>query len=216
MANIYLYLLIFFIIVSLILFFCIYALWNSFKDDAIDAEVSRQNAHRYYLNVIRREFATQITSKDRMLFMELERKAEAIERKITKMNNTKFDIEIARMRDKYPQIMDFDFIGENYGEYLPYFDYRSSGLFWEYWDDSKENLEDCWSQHEHSRNIVRANYLDIVKYSAMIVRWVETIYLPSDSKYLGDASTGTNHEKMIEIWKEEHGEKMWKKAKLKS
>ena len=35
---------------------------------------------------------------------------------------------------KYPQIMDFDFIGENYGNYLSYFEYRSTVLFYD-WDD---------------------------------------------------------------------------------
>jgi hypothetical protein len=216
MENIYFYLLIFFIVICLILFFVIYALWNTFKNDEKDIEVSRKNAHRYYLNVIRREFANQIISKDRVLFMELERKAEDIERKISKMNNSEFNMELVLMQQKYPQIMDFDFIGENNGEYLSYFDYRSSDLFWEFWDDSEENLEDCWSQHEHSRNSVRANYLDIVKYSAMIIRWIGTIYHPSDYKYTGNASTGTNREKMIEVWKEEHGERMFQRAKLKS
>ena len=62
MENIYFYLLIFFIVICLILFFVIYALWNTFKNDEKDIEVSRKNAHRYYLNVIRREFANQILS----------------------------------------------------------------------------------------------------------------------------------------------------------
>ena len=212
MTNAYLYLLIFLVIVSLILIFIIYAFWNTSKSNEIDAEVQRQNAHRYYLNVIRREFSAQIISKDRVLFMELERNAEDIERRISKMSNTEFDMELALMQKKYPQIMDFDFIGENYGNYLSYFEYRSTVLFYD-WDDSE--VKDNWSLHEHNRNIVRDNYLDLVKYSAMLIRWVETIYHPSDL-YSGDASTGTNREEMLEVWKEEYGDEMWKRAKLRS
>ena len=145
MTNAYLYLLIFLVIVSLILIFIIYAFWNTSKKDKIDAEVSRKNAHRYYLNVIRREFTTQIISKDRVLFMELERNAEGIERRISKMSNTEFDMELALMQKKYPQIMDFDFIGQNNGEYLSFFEYSSTELFWEDWDDSEQKLIDDWS-----------------------------------------------------------------------
>jgi hypothetical protein len=216
MTNAYLYLLIFLVIVSLILIFIIYAFWNTSKSNEINAEVSRQNAHRYYLNVIRREFSAQIISKDRMLFSELERKAEAVERNVSKMSNNEFDMEIKLMWNKYPQIMDFDFIGQNNGEYLSFFEYSSTELFWEDWDDSEQKLIDDWSRNEYNRNIVRDNYLDLVKYSALIIRFVSTIHHP-DYEFSSDISTGTDLKKMLEIWEEEHGPYYGrKKANLKS
>ena len=92
--------------------FVLYAYHKANNETILEFEHERQKAQRYYLNILRREFKALIIDKDRMLFMELERRAEYIERTVTKMDAKTLNMELTLMRQEHPQIMDFDFIEE--------------------------------------------------------------------------------------------------------
>ena len=200
MTNILIYILLFLLI---LVCFVLYAYHKANNETIVEFEHERQKVQRYYLNVLRREFKALIIDKDRMLFMELERRAEVIERTVTKMDAKTLNMELTLMRQEHPQIMDFDFIEENYGEYNSLFEYFDSYLFWQEWDESEFKFVDDWSQHEHSRNDVRDKYLLLVKYTTLLLKYLSG---GSDFRfYDGDISTGTNRDELLETWKDKYG-----------
>jgi len=201
MTNILIYILLFLLILVCFVF---YTHFKSNNETLLEYEHERQKVHRYYLNVLRREFKTLIIDKDRMLFMELERKAEGIERTVTKMDEGTLNMELALMRKEYPMVTDFDFIEENYGEYNSLFEYSDSFLLWQEWSESEFKFVDNWSQHEHSKNDVRDKYLLLVKYTALLFKHLSG---GQDFRfYPYDISTGTSYDELLKTWRDKYGE----------
>jgi len=154
----------------------IYLIRSYYKDEITSLkrlskldQQSIYNSHFIYLGVLRREYANNILKPETLL--NLDRKAQQYEKKVEKMSDSDFNIEIAFFWKEYPQIADFDVINE-----CPH--------YMRYKDDL---MSDFVSMDEHDKS---QSYLNIVKYMVLIDR--ERSYPPFN------IDTGTNIELLME------------------
>jgi len=133
----------------------IYLIRNFYKDEIRSLKLSSKllqdsvdNSHYHYLTLLRREYFNSILKSEQLL--ELDKEVYKYEKKVEKMSQQEFNIEISSFWSKYPDIFDFDVIHE-----MPH--------FIRYKDE--HNAFGNMNDYDKSES-----YINIVKYMALLSR----------------------------------------------